>query len=36
MKYMQKFFEEVIALYSKYDLDVSVVINDVVNSLTMR
>lgn len=36
MKYMQKYFEEIIALYSKYDLDISVVVNDVVNTLTMR
>lgn len=33
---MKKFFDEIIKLYSKYDMDISVVINDLVNSMTFR
>ena len=37
MKMLTKFFEDIIERYSKYDnLDVAIVMNDVINSMTFR
>lgn len=33
---MRRVFEELIERYSKYDLDVAMVINDYINSMTGR